>query len=84
MYRNCLLILTSDLHYAKNYFFAQSVFVKSSYQAYIDTTSVTMIALIRDGVHSGWCPFGMMPIRDDVCSGLCSFGIVFIRDGVHA
>ena len=39
---------------------------------------------IRDGVHLGWCPFGMVSIRDSVHSGLCPFGMVSIRDGVHS
>ena len=39
---------------------------------------------IRDCVHSGWCPFGMVSIRDCVHSGLCTFGIVSIRDCVHS
>ena len=37
---------------------------------------------IRDGAHSGLCPFGMVPIRDGAHSGLCPFGIVSIRDCV--
>ena len=40
--------------------------------------------LIRDCVHSGWCPFGIVSIRDCVHSGLCPFGIVSIRDCVHS
>ena len=39
---------------------------------------------IRDYVHSGWCPFGMVSIRDGVHSGWCPFGMVSIRDGVHS
>ena len=35
--------------------------------------------LIRDGVHLGWCPFGMVSIRDGVHSGWCPFGIVSFR-----
>ena len=51
------------------------------------------MASIRDGVHSGWCPFGMVSIRNGVHSEWCPFGIVSIRncpfgmvsiwDGVH-
>ena len=37
---------------------------------------------IRDGVHSGWYPFGIVSIRDCVHSGWCPFGIVSIRDCV--
>ena len=40
--------------------------------------------LIRDCVHSGLCPFGMVSIRDGVHSGLCPFGMVSIRDCVHS
>ena len=40
--------------------------------------------LIRDCVHSGWCPFGIVSFRDCVHSGLCPFGIVSIRDCVHS
>ena len=36
--------------------------------------------LIRDCVHSGSCPFGIVSIRDGVHSGLCPFGMVSIRD----
>ena len=32
--------------------------------------------LIRDGVHSGLCPFGMVSIRDGVHSGLCLWDCV--------
>ena len=39
---------------------------------------------IRDCVHSGLCPFGIVSIRDCVHSGLCPFGIVSIRDCVHS
>ena len=50
---------------------------------------------IRDGVHSGWYPLGMvsigdgvhlglMSIRDRVHSGLCPFGLVSIQNGVHS
>ena len=49
--------------------------------------------LIRDGVHSGWHPFGIASIRDSairdgavrdgVHSGWCPFRIVSIRDGVN-
>ena len=39
--------------------------------------------LIRDCVHSGLCPFGIVSIRDCVLSGWCPFGIVSIGDGVH-
>ena len=41
------------------------------------------MAFIRDCVHSGLCPFGMVFIRDGLRSGCCSFGIVSIRDCVH-
>ena len=41
------------------------------------------IVSIRDGVHSGWYPFGMVSIRDCVHSGLCPFGIASIRDRVQ-
>ena len=43
--RNCGLILTADLHYAKNYLFIQSEFVKSPYQAYVGlyNTLVTVL-----------------------------------------
>ena len=37
-----------------------------------------------DGVHSGWCPFGIVSIWDGVHSGWCLFGIVSIRDCVHS
>ena len=33
--------------------------------------------LIRDGVHSGWCTFGVVPIR------VVFIRVVSIRDGVH-
>ena len=38
---------------------------------------------IRDGVHSGSYPFGIVSTRDRVHSGLCLFGIVPIRDRVQ-
>ena len=39
---------------------------------------------IRDRVHSGLCPFGIVSIRNCVHSGWCPFGMVSIRDGVHS
>ena len=38
---------------------------------------------IRDGVHSGWCPFGIVSIRDGVHLGLCPSGMAPIRDRVQ-
>ena len=43
---------------------------------------------IWDGVHSGWCLFGMVSIRDCVHSGwcpmgLCPCGIASIPDSVQ-
>ena len=44
------------------------------------------IVPIRDGVHSGLCPFGMVLFRlSGLChSGWCPFGMVSIWDGVHS
>ena len=46
------------------------------------------IVSIRDGVHLGWYPFGIVSIRgcairDSVHSGLSPFGIVSIQDRVQ-
>ena len=40
--------------------------------------------ILRDCVHSGLCPFGMVSIRDCIHSGWCPFGIVYFRDGVYS
>ena len=43
-----------------------------------------MLVLIRDGVYSGWCLFGMVSIRDGFPAGWCAFGMMSIWDGVHS
>ena len=42
------------------------------------------IVYFRNGVHSGLYPFGIVSIRDCAHSGLCPFGIVSIQDGAHS
>ena len=43
-----------------------------------------MITSIRDCVHSGLSPFGIVSIWNHVHSGLYPFGMMSIRDGVHS